>query len=153
LDILSALPLLKGWRYDPKDLPSTVYTKRTPLVNIKNEKGWFLWSLATFSNPRANIRVTYDEYYSANISPIELFSAGLTTSNAAGFWVGTYNPVLNVYCIFFTPDYAWPFTKSLLIEIEPPPGGTVSVANFGCLLIRIDDTAAFEQSLKAVLGK
>jgi len=147
------LPILKGWRFDPKDLPSAVYTRRTPLVNIRNERGWFLWSLATFSNPRANIRCTYDEYYSANISPLELFAAGLTSSNSSGFWVGTYNPVLNVYCIFFTLNYPYPFSKSLLIEIEPPAGQTVSVANFGCLLIRIDDGAAFEQSLKSVLGK
>jgi hypothetical protein len=95
------LPLLRGWRFDAKDLPSTVYTRRTPLANIQNEKGWFMWALSTFSDPRATIRVTYDDdYYSANISPLELFAAGLATSNSSGFWHGTYNPILNQYCIF-----------------------------------------------------
>jgi hypothetical protein len=146
------LPLLKGWRFDPADLTGQVYTRRTPIANIHNEKGWFLWALATFSNPRANIRVTYDEYYSSNISPIELFAAGLTTSNSSGFWVGTYSIPLSQYCIFFTPNYPYPFSKSLLIEIEPPAGGTVSVLNYGHLLIRVDNDGTFERSLKNVLA-
>jgi hypothetical protein len=147
------LPLLKGWRFDTQDLTSQVYTRRTPISNIRNERGWFLWALSAFSNPRATIRVTYDDYYSSNTSPFELFSGGLLTSNSSGFWCGTYSIPLSLYTIFFTPNYPWPFNHSLLIEIEPPPGGTVTVLNYAHLLIRIDNGDTFEQSLKRVLGK
>lgn len=152
MDLLSMLPLLKGWRYDPKDLQGQVYRERTQLVNVQDERGWFMWALAAFSNPNAAIRVTYDGTYTADITPRELFTSGLLTSNSGGFWVGTYSIPLSFYTIFFTPNYPWPFRKSLVIEIEPPSGQTVTLLDYGHLLIRVDDDAAFEQSLKAVLG-
>lgn len=130
-----------------------VCTERTQIVSVQGEKGWFLWALAAFSNPNAAIRVTYDGTYSANITPSELFASGLLMANAGGFWVGTYSIPLSLYTIFFTPNYPWPFAKSLLIEIEPPSGQTVTLLDNGHLLIRVDDDAAFEKSLKSVLGK
>ena len=146
------LPLLKGWRYDPKTVESQVCNRKTPVVTVQNERGWFFWALGTLDNPNAHVRVTYDDYYTSHVSPLELFAAGLLTSNSSGFWVGTYNPILSRYCIFFTPFAPHPFAKSLLIEIEPPSGQTVTIVQYGHLLIRIDDAAAFEKSLKSLLG-
>jgi len=151
MGLLSTLPILRGWRCEPRDLASQVYSRRTPIANINNEKGWFMWALASFNNPQAGIRVTYDGYYSSNVTPFELFGGGLTTSNSSGFWVGTYSVPLSIYTIFFTPSYPWPYAKSLLIEIEAPAGGTVTALNYGHFLVRVDNDGTFERSLKNVL--
>lgn len=152
MDLLSMLPFLRGWKYDTLDLQGQVYTKRTQIANVQREPGFFLWALSALNNRNAAIRVTYDGTVSSNITSQELFTAGLLTSNGGGFWTGTFSIPLSFYTIFFTPSYPWPFAKSLVIEIEPPSGQTVTLLDYGHLLIRIDDAASFSKSLRDVLG-
>ncbi|MBU1066985.1 hypothetical protein KKE60_04330 [Patescibacteria group bacterium] len=152
-DVISLLPLLDGWRYDPMELAGVVCLTKREIVRVTQEKGWCLWVLATIDNPNAIMTIIADKYSKADVTAFELNAAGLDEPNASGFWVGAYNILPGVYNVFYTPLYPQAYKNSIILAIEPPAGETVIILGYAHLLIRIDDQAAFEKSLRRVLGK
>lgn len=150
--ILSLLPLLRGWRYDLKDISvPELITSKKEIFKTTDEKGWFLWATGVMNNKNASIRVLVDGYYEATGSPYRIYSAGITVPSSFGLWTGVYSDLLTAYSLLFTPPYPWWYTKSIVIELTPPAGETVILASYGHLLVRIDDNKEFIKSIKEVL--
>ena len=151
MTILDLLPLLEGWRYVPFDITAPVIcTAKKDIVTLDGMEGWFIWAGGIINNKNAKLIVTYDNYYTADTTPIECYTGSLTRPSAVGFWLGTYDTTNNIYALFFSPPYPWSFRKRLKLEVEPPTGESVIVSTYSQLVILIDDRDAFLKSLRAI---
>jgi len=143
------LPLLRGWHYEVKDIDNVpTYTVKEEILRVTDKVGWVVWCSAVINNKNAEIKVFVDGYCRADMTPAQLFAAGVTIPNSAGYWFGTYNDIASVYTVFFTPIYPYPFKESVIISLVPPAGGNVTVISYGHVLVIIDDIDEFKKSLK-----
>lgn len=149
VDVISLLPLLRGWRWAAKDvdLPEVITTKKE-VFRATDEKGWMLWAVGYVNNKNTSIQVIVDGYSTTDVTPNDLYGAGLIMPNPTGFWVGIYNEILNLYSVIFSPPYSSGYTRSLVIGFIPPIGETVTLVKYAHLLVRIDDEIEFRKSLK-----
>jgi hypothetical protein len=151
MTILDLLPLLEGWRYVPFDITAPVLcTAKKDIVTLDGVEGWLIWAAGIINNKNARLIVTYDNYYTADTTPFELYTGSLTRPSAVGFWLGTYDATDNIYALFFSPPYPWAFRKRLKLEVEPPPGESAVVSTYSHLVIHIDNKDAFLKSLRAI---
>jgi hypothetical protein len=150
MDILSVLPLLKGWEYSgAAKKKGVIITKKQSLLALEG-KGYLLWALAKVDDPRAELTFTNDQKVLTNSlkTAIGIFGAGLTVPNPTGIWCPLFDFSNDAYTIVFAPPSPWPFTKSLDITLEPTDEKpNLLLYTFDHSIAEIVDEALFKQGL------
>ena len=158
MDLISMLPLLKGWSYFPLDVdvPFIIAAGREEVMGEADKPGLFLSGMCALNDPDAELVIhSYDPYrgmVESNLEPRSLYTAGLTVPNATGIWTPRYDDVDKVYVVAYTPAVPLPFGPKYKLLIRAPATKSVMVLNYAHLLVEIFDREAFLEGLREVLG-
>jgi hypothetical protein len=158
MDVISLLPLLKGWAYSPKDIdvPFTVPAGEEKIIEEAKKSGWFVTAMCSLNDPYAEFVVySYDPYKGVaryDFLPYDLKVIGLVTSNPTGLWCPRYDDTNKIYTAVFTPSTWLPFTGGYRLSIKASTSGPLTVYNYIHLLVVIEDRELFIESLQEVLG-
>jgi len=158
MDLISMLPVLKGWRYSHMGIEHSfsISARRERVMTEAERSGWVISAMCTLNNPDAKFVVlTFDPYRGyaeSTMGARDLYSAGLMVPNATGTWCSRYDDTAKVYVVVYTPATSLPFGVKYKLSIRAPPTEPVTVLGYFHVLIEIFDMDIFLRSLREALG-
>jgi lambda repressor-like predicted transcriptional regulator len=158
MDVISLLPLLKGWAYSTKDIdvPFTVPAGEEKIIEEAKKSGWFVAAMCSLNDPYAEFVVySYDPYKGvvrSDMVPYEIKAAGLITPTPTGIWCSRYDDTNKIYVVNFNPFTWLPFIENYRLSIKASTSGPLTVYNYAHVLVVIEDRELFINSLQEVLG-
>lgn len=166
MDIYSLLPLLEGWRWEPRDIsfigaPQPILPGRVfEIVRLDLRKGWITGASVTLDNPHVLFVLGYDHISITGVSPDEAFSQGLTQPQNTGFWMPTYDTTVtpNVFTLVFSPSAPIPFHRRVdgflrnpAVRPDRTANSTAFIYNYTLSTVEIDDEELFIASIKRII--
>jgi len=156
MNVLSLLPLLKGWNYFPVDVDIPVSIPRGTVKTVQEVRGpaWIVAITAVVNNPDAEFVIEQEHPYGMFrfTARFRAFAdAGLIAPTAVGFYSSRYDEEAGVYAVNYPP--ATPLGSSNLtrIKINAVDRDTV-LLNYASQTVKVQDPEAFKASLREVLG-
>ena len=157
LNILTLLPLLRGWVYSPKDVdkPFTVPKGQEKQIAKEDRPGWFITAMISLSDPYAELVFRYLDPYKGiietNMRPYALKEAGLTVPSPMGIWCSRYDDSAKVYVVNYSPALWFPIPSQSEILVRSSPLADLTVYNYSHVLVVIRDIQLFRESLSEIL--
>jgi hypothetical protein len=160
MDLLGMLPALEGWawRYFRVENVHLGMDEEKVLVE-EHLPGWVINATVTVNNPRALLRISYQDPYQMRItaegSPYMLNLLGTIYYNAH-MWCNRYDSTFNIYSVSLNPNPPSPFYASdkhpAKFIVKSPLASTTDVALYLHTLILINDMEVFKDSVRDLLG-
>jgi hypothetical protein len=148
-NILSSLPLLKGWELaGSKQKNVEVAEKKKDLVDVL-EKGYLAWSICSTNDAKAELSFLSDGKLLAEnlLTAKDLLSLGLVAPNPLGLFCPIFDVVNEIFVIMFMPPTPWPYAESLKIKLKTEKQ-ILHLHSFEHSAVKIVNEAVFKQGLK-----
>ncbi len=161
MDIYSLLPLLKGWKWEPRDVsflgaPQPILPGKTfEIAAPVHRRGWISGIGIQLSSPHLFLVVECDAWI-IDGSPNGCNFAGLTQPQNTGLWVSRFDTTVipNMFSMALTPSSPIPFSKYFHAYLKNPAENiTAFLYGFLVVTIEIDDEEQFRASLRKILGE
>lgn len=163
MDIISLLPLLRGWEYRPVEYeppaPPIEVSPGNRLELIEEEidvSGWFLSGGLMVDNPDATVTI-FTDIWSVDASPYGLYDYGLTIQPKLGAWCPRYDTANDIYTMQFTLPWM-PYNNRRHVFFSNPVvthtgalNTTVKLYSYTFAIIQITDIEVFQRSLRILV--
>lgn len=158
--IMDYLPWLEGWKYQYQPPISYVIpagqfqqTYDSKITWQDDVDGYILGLGACSDQPTTTLEIFHSG--PKNIQRLitgtafALNAMGVQYPNASGFWYGTYNANIPLYCAFYhPPNRLGTFIDYLRIRIVAPAANPSVVSTYWHLLIEVFDRKAWRKSMR-----
>ena len=158
MDLISMLPLLKGWSCISKkvDTSLNIPVAIERVIEDFKKPGWFFSLTYVFNDPDAKLIVySVDPYGSSvdvvSITPRELYESGLIIPSSYGLWSSKYDDTERVYTVCYTPTTPL-FFRAFRLVVAAPSNKSVTLLKYMHTLVLISEEDLLAESLRKVLG-
>lgn len=148
-NILSSLPLLKGWEFvRARQKNVKVTEKRKDLIDVE-EKGYLAWAIISTDDADAELSFLSDGKLLAEnlLTAKDLLSLGLVAPNPLGVFCPIFDVVNEIFVIMFMPATPWPYAESLKIKLKTEKQ-ILHLHSFEHSAVKITNETLFKQGLK-----
>ncbi len=155
MSLLAELPLLDGWEYDIREIPSAPVplTAQRPLIETLEGRGWVLYMLAVSTDPQMQVIIKADS--KENKFRVSELANGMAAGNVAGgITVPSYGmpapPFGQFYSVFFQ-GFNSPLPYRSNVSVTVRTSGNVAnpqLISWVVDLVRINDPQAFRESYR-----
>lgn len=159
MDLISMLPLLKGWSYYTIDVDApgfTVPAGQRKVIDEATKPGWVYSGMIHLKNKMATFEIAiFDPYQGRSVirvQPAGMYAGGCISPNPVGPWLSRYDEATDDYVIIFSPSTLPPFSQRWMFSIIAPPDSSVQVVSFTGTVISIEQPDVFAQSLRELIA-
>lgn len=124
------LALRDDWKYVSLNLGFDLAPGTDKLVFESNKHGYVILGGVLTDNPNLKWMIDLETARGKNrneFSLLQLFTFGLTSPTANGWFISKYDAILNLYAVAFAPSEWWPWYTGFKFWVSNPTSGYLKV--------------------------